>query len=73
MGQKTGVEFVGETSPESFDQDDMASEMKGKNRLQGNDQARVHSERTSLPDQKREPEGLIESFERMDPKTRAGG
>ena len=72
MGSKTGVEHVGDTSPEAFDQDDFANEIKGKNKLQGTDQGRFHNERLVVADEKREPEGLIESFENMDPKVRAG-
>jgi hypothetical protein len=71
MGNKTGVEHVGETSPDALDEDDFASEMKGRNKLHGNDQSRVHNERHTQAEEKRETEGLIESFENMDPKTRA--
>ena len=72
MGTKTGVEHVGDTSPEAFDQDDFANEIKGKNKLHGTDQQSFHNERLTVADQKREPEGVIESFENMDPKARAG-
>ena len=72
MGSKTGVEHVGATSPEAFDQDDFANEIKGKNKLQGTDQGRFHNERLAVAGEKREPEGVIESFENMDPKVRAG-
>jgi hypothetical protein len=72
MGMKNGVEHVGDTSPEAFDQDDIASEIKGRNSLQGNDQSKVHSERVAVAGVKRETESLIESFENMDPKVRAG-
>ncbi len=72
MGVKNGVEFVGETSPEAFDQDDIASEMKGKHSLHGNGQDRVHNERHAVAEEKRETEGLFESFENMDPEIRAG-
>ena len=71
MGTKTGVQFVGETSPDAFDQDDIASVIKGRNSLHGNDQGKVHNERISMADEKRETEGIIESFENMDPKVRA--
>jgi hypothetical protein len=71
MGTKNGVEFVGDTSPEAFDQDDIASDIKGRNSLQGNDQSRVHNQRVDVAESKRETEGLIESFENMDPKARA--
>lgn len=72
MGVKQGVEHVGETSPDAFDQDDFANEIKGRNSLQGNDQSRSRNERLTVPDEKRETEGLIESFENADPKIRAG-
>ena len=72
MGAKTGHQHVGETSPEAFDQDDFANEIKGRNSLQGNDQSRVHNQRESVAESKRETEGVIESFENMDPKVRAG-
>ena len=71
MGTKTGVEHVGETSPDAFDQDDFANEIKGRNSLHGNDQGKVHNERLVVADEKRETEGLIESFENMDPELRA--
>ena len=71
MGTKAGVQFVGETSPDAFDQDDIANEIKGKHRLHGNGQDRVHNERHTVADEKRETEGVIESFENMDPKVRA--
>ena len=72
MGEKRGTQFVGDTSPEAFDQDDIANEIKGKNSLQGNDQARVHNERVAVAESNRQTEGVIESFEKMDPKVRAG-
>jgi hypothetical protein len=71
MGTKNGVTFVGDTSPDAFDQDDIANVMKGKHSLHGNGQDRVHNERHSVAEEKRETEGLIESFENMDPKVRA--
>lgn len=71
MGVKTGVPYVGDTSPDAFDQDDIANELKGKNKLHGNGQDRVHNERHTVAEEKRETESLIESFENMDPKVRA--
>ncbi len=71
MGRKLGVEHVGDTPPDAFDRDDIASEIQGRNSLKGNDQARVRNERRTLPEEKWETEGLIESFENMDPATRA--
>jgi hypothetical protein len=71
MGAKIGVEHVGDTDPEAFDQDDMASEMKGKNSLKGEDQGRAPNQRQTRAEEKRETEGLIESFENSDPRVRA--
>ena len=72
MGAKTGIEHVGDTSPDALDEDDFASEIKGRNSLQGEDQSRSRNERLAMAGEKRETEGLIESFENMDPKVRAG-
>jgi hypothetical protein len=71
MQPKPGIQHAGETPPDAFDQDDFANEIKGRNSLQGHDQGRVHNERRRMPEEKRETEGLIESFENADPKTRA--
>ena len=68
MGSKNGHQHVGDTSPEAFDQDDIASDIKGRNSLQGNDQVRVHNQRVDVPDSKRETEGVIESFEKSERK-----
>ena len=72
MGTKSGIEHVGDTSPDALDEDDFANEIKGRNSLQGEDQERAHNQRTTVAQEKRETEGLIESFENIDPKTRAG-
>jgi hypothetical protein len=61
---------VGDTPPDALDQDDFANEIHGRNSLRGNDQGRVHNERRTMPDEKRETEGLIESFEKLDPQKR---
>lgn len=71
MGSKNGHQHVGETSPEAFDQDDMASEMKGRNSLQGNDQRNVRNQREAVPDVKRETEGVVESFEKTEEHLRS--
>ena len=68
-----GFQHVGPEDPDAaFDEDDLASEIKGKNKLQGVDQQRAHSERHAMADGSRKTEGVIESFENMDPKVRAG-
>jgi hypothetical protein len=51
---------------------DFAQEIQGKNRLQGNDQSNVRNERGAMPEETDETEGVIESFENMDPRRRAG-
>ena len=67
-----GFPHVGPQDPdEVLDEDDFASEIKGRNSLQGNDQTRVHSERHVEAGGTRKTEGVIESFENMDPKTRS--
>lgn len=69
-----GFQHVGPQNPdEAFDEDDLASDIKGKNKLQGLDQERAHSERHAVAESSRKTEGVVESFERMDPKVRAGG
>lgn len=50
---------------------DLANEKMGNNQLQGNDQEDVRNQRHAVPDARREPEEIIESFEKMDPKVRA--
>ena len=73
MGEKRGSQSVGPSDPDtSLDIDDLAGDIKGRNSLQGNDQGRVHNERVEVAGVKRKTEGVIESFENMDPKTRAG-
>jgi hypothetical protein len=67
-----GFAHVGPQDPDvALDEDDFASEIKGRNSLQGNDQRRVHSERHVGAGAVRKTEGVIESFENMDPKARA--
>ncbi|WAJ29552.1 hypothetical protein [Antarcticirhabdus aurantiaca] len=50
---------------------DLAQERMGNNQIQGNDQENVHNQRQAVPDVKTETEGVVESFENMDPETRA--
>jgi hypothetical protein len=52
------------------DESDLAQDLKGKNKLQGNDQRNTHNQRYAMPDEAARPEGVIESFEHMDPKKR---
>jgi hypothetical protein len=69
-----GHQHVGDENPdEAFDQDDIASEIKGRSSLQGVDQGQFRGERHAEADAKRKTEGVVESFRRLDPKTRAPG
>jgi hypothetical protein len=69
--RRTASSSSADTSPDAFDQDDIASVIKGRNSLHGNDQGKVHNERISMADGEARTEGIIESFENMDPKVRA--
>ena len=58
-------------SASSLTESDFAQERMGNNKLQGNDQEDVRNQRKAVPGVKTEAEGVIESFENMDPETRA--
>ncbi|MEJ8574419.1 hypothetical protein [Microbaculum marinum] len=73
QGGPRGQQHVGLTDPnEALDQDDFQNEIKGENRLQGNDQANVRNERHAVPHARRKTWGILETFRRMDPRRRAG-
>jgi len=83
MGEKRGVEGAGAAEPGTLDESDLASDIMGNNRLQGNDQndvrgrsppqteAGVHNERHAYPDERGDTDGIIESFEKLDKDVRA--
>jgi len=50
---------------------DLAQDMMGRNALQGDDQANVHNQRYVEPGVNREPDDLIETFEKADKDVRA--
>lgn len=52
------------------DESDLGQEIQGNNRLQGNDQVSVRNQRRTMPEENEETEGVVESFERMDPRKR---
>ena len=72
-GTTAGHKGSGKADPSLPEQNELGSQMQGNNQLQGNDQKRVHNERQSMPGERQETEGVVESFENMDPKRRAGG
>ena len=59
------------TGPNRTDETTLADDRMGNNRLQGNDQQSVRNQRHSVAGSRDETEGLIESFENLDPKVRA--
>lgn len=61
----------GTTANTDLTQSDLAQDLMGNNQLQGNDQENVRNQRHAVPDVKPKAEGVIESFENMDPKTRS--
>lgn len=48
------------------------SDVQGRNKLQGDDQKRVHNQRHTMAEETSEPDhSAVESFVKMDPKARA--
>ncbi|WP_026481173.1 hypothetical protein [Ahrensia sp. 13_GOM-1096m] len=50
---------------------DLAQDKMGDNDLQANDQRNVRNQREAVPDVKKEADGVVESFEKMDKDVRA--
>src|SRR5215210_6147460 len=54
-GDKTiGHPTVGDADAGDLDEGDLASDIQGRNRLQGNDQGKRHNQREKLPDEARD-------------------
>ncbi|KKB12725.1 hypothetical protein VE25_05685 [Devosia geojensis] len=67
-----GAKSVGpDDGVERLDEFDLASDIKGRNSLQGLDQERANSQRQAQAGEKGETDGLIESFEKLDKDERA--
>jgi hypothetical protein len=49
----------------------MGQQVQGDDRLLGNDEIRAHNERRGVPGETTRTQGVVESFELMDPKKRA--
>ncbi len=49
-GLNVGHQGTGRASPNAPDEEDIASDTAGKNKLQGDDQANVRNQRRSAPD-----------------------
>lgn len=50
---------------------DLGADKMGNNQLQGDDQEDVQNQRRTWPDEKQEPEDVVESFEKTDKDVRA--
>lgn len=55
----------------NIDETDLAQDKMGDNDLQANDQRNVQNQREAVPDVKKETDGVVESFEKMNKDVRA--
>jgi hypothetical protein len=62
---------AGTTDQNIPDESDLAQQIQGKNALQGNDQRNRRNERGRMAEETTRTEGVVESFENMDPRRRA--
>jgi hypothetical protein len=67
----TGHQTAGTNDHNLPDESEMTQQIQGNNQLIGNDQVRAHNERRGLPGETTRTQGVIESFELMDPAKRA--
>jgi hypothetical protein len=67
----TGNQGVGANDPGLPDESDMTQQVQGNNQLAGNDQVRAHNERRGVPGETTRTQGVVESFEMLDPAKRA--
>ena len=67
----TGHQTAGTNDPNLPDESEMTQQIQGNNQLAGNDQIRAHNERRGMPGETTRTQGVVESFELMDPKKRA--
>lgn len=51
-GKTIGHPSTGPSDPDAFDESDIAAEIKGRNKLQGDDQGRVQNQRQDMPEEK---------------------
>lgn len=49
-GRVAGYPTAGQANPNELSAEDLPNEMKGKNRLQGDDQEHVRNQRSAAPD-----------------------
>jgi len=67
----TGHQTAGTNDANLPDESEMTQQIQGNNQLAGNDQIRAHNERRGMPGETTRTQGVVESFELMDPKKRA--
>lgn len=59
------------TSKARLTETDLAQQKMGRNDLQGDDQDNVRNERHAVPEAKKETDGVVESFRKLDKDERA--
>jgi hypothetical protein len=67
----TGHQTSGNADPGLPDESEMTQQVQGNNQLQANDQIRARNERRGVPGETTKTQGVVESFELLDPKVRA--
>jgi hypothetical protein len=68
---RTRHRSAGTNDPQLTDESEMSQQIEGNNQIVGNDQIRAHNERRGVPGETTQTQGVVESFELMDPKKRA--
>lgn len=71
-GNKAGHQTVGATDPALPDEAELGATIGNTNRALGGKE-RGRSQRQAMAGETPEAEDVLESFEKLDPKTRAGG
>ena len=56
---------------DNLSETDLAQDRMGRNSLQGDDQDNVRNQRKAVPDVKKETDGVLESFRKLDKDVRA--
>lgn len=59
------------TSKARLTETDLAQQKMGRNDLQGDDQDNVRNERHAVPEAKKQTDGVVESFRKLDKDERA--
>ena len=67
----TGHQTTGTNDRKLPDESEMTQQIQGNNQLIANDQLRAHNERRGMPGETTRTQGVVESFELMDPAKRA--